>query len=294
MYRNVYVCVYVYKYIYIYIFIDLLFRRRIIVQPIRPDKSCVSWPSGAYPFAQLARSISEWILRFWGVRKVVLDSMLDARSNLERSLLKSCQCSENVAKIAARGCVLEHTGSSEGPAREALGTVCTSFWRLRVVFLTICLQKCVFEILRIATFVRLGDQVGATWAQKSRPSRPKSPRTGKSEGAGQSSQTGRCRSCGNDRKSPELSPDLSQVGGQSLSKRQVIWLDLLYMYMHLCVNILNMCRRMLHPFNYTELLYADNIILTTNNFNPKNRLLAKVEGHASWHALSSNIEHDTI
>ena len=45
---------------------------------------------------------------------------------------------------------------------------------------------------RIATFVRLGDQVGATWPQKSRPSGPKWLRTGKSEGPGQSSQTGRC------------------------------------------------------------------------------------------------------
>ena len=131
-----------------------------------------------------------------------MGSTLDARSNLERSLLKSCKMFRKCCQNCCQGVPLGVHWGSEGPARESLGTVCTSFWRLRVVFLTICLEKCVFEISmpfcsRIATFVRLGDQVGATWAQKSRPSRPKSPRTGKSEGPGQSSQTGRCRSYGN-------------------------------------------------------------------------------------------------
>ena len=65
-----------------------------------------------------------------------------------------------------------------------------------MVFLTISLKKCDFQISKlvcsiIATFARLGDQVGATRAQKLHSSGPKSRRTGKWEGSGQSSQTGR-------------------------------------------------------------------------------------------------------
>ena len=94
------------------------------------------------------------------------------------------KCFKNGAKFLTGGAFGSIWGS-EGRAREALGTICTLFWRLRAVFLTICLEKCVFAISmpicsRIATFVRLGDQVGATWTQNSCPGGPKSPRTGKS------------------------------------------------------------------------------------------------------------------
>ena len=125
-----------------------------------------------------------------------MGSRLDARSNLERSLLKSCQMLRKCCQNCCPGAPLGALCGCEGLAQEALGTVCTSLLELQVVFLTIFLEKRDFEISmpfcrRIATFVRLGDQVGATWRQKSRPSGPKWLRTGKSEGPGQSSQTGR-------------------------------------------------------------------------------------------------------
>ena len=160
-----------------------------------------------------------------------MGSTLDARSSLERSWLKSCKMFRKCCQNCCPGVPLGAHWGSEGPAREALGTTCTSLWRLRVVFLTVCLEKCDFEVLnpfcsRIATFVRLGDQVGPTWSQKSRPSGPKSPGTGKWEGPGQSSQPGRFGLVVGvmeiTRKLPQTSPDLSQVGSQSLSSRQVI------------------------------------------------------------------------
>ena len=131
-----------------------------------------------------------------------MTSSLDARSNLERSWLKSCQMLRKCCQNCCPRVPLGTHWRSEGLARDALGTVCTSLWRLRVALLTICKEKGYFEILmpissRIATFARLSDQVGATWTQKSRPSGPKGPGTGKSEGPGWSSQTGLCWSYGN-------------------------------------------------------------------------------------------------
>ena len=51
---------------------------------------------------------------------------------------------------------------------------------------------------------------------------------------------------------------------------------------------LNMTRGTLDPLDYTELLYADDTILITSNLNAMNRLLAKVEEHASYYGLSFN------
>jgi len=51
---------------------------------------------------------------------------------------------------------------------------------------------------------------------------------------------------------------------------------------------LNMTRGTLDPLNFTELLYADDTILITNNLNAMNRLLAKVEEHATYYGLSFN------
>ena len=121
------------------------------------------------------------------------------------------KCCEKCCKTCCPGAPLGSHWGSEGPAQESLGTVCPSLLRLRVVFWTIYLEKCNFGISmpfsnRIATFVCLGDQVGATWPQSSRRSGPKSPRTGKREGPGQSSQKSVrscCRSYGNCRKSAE-------------------------------------------------------------------------------------------
>ena len=42
-----------------------------------------------------------------------------------------------------------------------------------------------------------------------------------------------CKGYGNCRERPHRSPDLSHGGGQSLSKRQDIWLDLLYIYIYI-------------------------------------------------------------
>ena len=106
------------------------------------------------------------------------------------------KCCEKVAKMAAPGTPLGPHWGSEGHAWEALGTVCLSLWLLRVVFCPIFDEKCDFGISmplcsRIATFGRLGDQVGAIRAQKSRPSGQKSPQRGNSGQSGQSSQSGR-------------------------------------------------------------------------------------------------------
>ena len=75
---------------------------------------------------------------------------------------------------------------------------------------------------RISTFVGLGDQVGATWTQKSRQRGPK----WSAERSGQQSQatlSGRVRGALSELwNRPQTSPDSSQVGGKNLSKRQVI------------------------------------------------------------------------
>ena len=143
------------------------------------------------------------------VRRVVSGLKFDAAAAMSDYGPKSCQNGPWVPYDVAPGRLLGLFWSSRWPQDGAMeprissfGTVCTSLWRLRVVFLMICLEKCDCEISMplcsgIAAFVRLGDQVGATWVQKSLPSDTKSLRTGKSEGPGQSSQTGRCRSYGN-------------------------------------------------------------------------------------------------
>ena len=40
---------------------------------------------------------------------------------------------------------------------------------------------------------------------------------------------------------------------------------------------LNLTRGRLNPLSYTELLYADDTVLITNNVNAMNRLLQKIE-----------------
>ena len=93
-----------------------------------------------------------------------MTSSLDARSNLERSWLKSCQMLRKCCQNCWPRVPLGTHWRSEGLARDALGTVCTSLWRLRVVLLTICEEKGDFEILmpfssRIATFARLATKL---------------------------------------------------------------------------------------------------------------------------------------
>ena len=51
---------------------------------------------------------------------------------------------------------------------------------------------------------------------------------------------------------------------------------------------LNLDRGMLDGLSFTELLYADDTALITNNVNAMNRLLAKVEKCAKYHGLSFN------
>ena len=66
-------------YTHIHIYIDLLFRRQIIIQPSRPDKSCVSWPSGAFRniwpsnppnYSKYQRKVwlAEWLAALWVIR----------------------------------------------------------------------------------------------------------------------------------------------------------------------------------------------------------------------------------
>ena len=102
--------IYIIIYICTYIYIDLLICRLIIIQPSRPDKSCVSWPSGAYRFAHLPRRF----LRefddfgvpggsFWAQRWMPQATLKDHGSS-------HAKCFENVAKNAARGCLWEDIG----------------------------------------------------------------------------------------------------------------------------------------------------------------------------------------
>ena len=51
------------------------------------------------------------------------------------------KCFKKLLKIADPGAPLGAHCDFERPAREAFDEVCTSLWRLRVVFLTICAEK---------------------------------------------------------------------------------------------------------------------------------------------------------
>lgn len=51
---------------------------------------------------------------------------------------------------------------------------------------------------------------------------------------------------------------------------------------------LNLDRGRLGGLDYTELLYADDTVLFTTNVNAMNRLLAKIEEHASYYGLNFN------
>jgi len=51
---------------------------------------------------------------------------------------------------------------------------------------------------------------------------------------------------------------------------------------------LNLERGKLWPLSYTELLYADDTVLITNNQNAMNRFLQKVESHAAYFGLRFN------
>ena len=51
---------------------------------------------------------------------------------------------------------------------------------------------------------------------------------------------------------------------------------------------LNMTRGKLDGIDFTELLYADDTALITNNINAMNRLLAKIEVCAQYHGLNFN------
>ena len=50
----------------------------------------------------------------------------------------------------------------------------------------------------------------------------------------------------------------------------------------------NMKRGCVDPIDFTELLYADDTALITNNINAMNRLLAKIEEHAAYYGLNFN------
>ena len=97
-----------------YIYIDLLFRRQIIIQPSRPDKSCVSWPSGNYQFAQVSKQI---LIEFddFGVPR---GSFWAPRGMPEATLKyhgsSHAKCLENVTQIADRGRLWEHIGALKG------------------------------------------------------------------------------------------------------------------------------------------------------------------------------------
>ena len=96
-------------------------------------------------------------------------------------------------------------------------------------------EKSVFVILvprlgETTTFEGLAAQVGATWSIKSRPRSARGSQSGgrDSKNGAKTGQSGRpvCGSYGNGprtvRERPRLSCKSDQVGGQSLSKRQVI------------------------------------------------------------------------
>ena len=51
---------------------------------------------------------------------------------------------------------------------------------------------------------------------------------------------------------------------------------------------LNLTRGTLDPLTYTELLYADDTVLITNNANAMNRMLKKIEEHAAYFGLKFN------
>ena len=51
---------------------------------------------------------------------------------------------------------------------------------------------------------------------------------------------------------------------------------------------LNLSRGILHPLGYSELRYADDTVLITNNVNAMNRLLEKIEHHAAYYGLKFN------
>ena len=129
---------------------------------------------------------------FWGQRWMPEAILKDHDSN-------HAKCATNVAKVAARGCLWKYIGALKG----LLGRPWAQFARHcggcglyfeRFVWKSVILLISMPLCSRIATCVRLGDQVGATWPQKSRPSGPRMPRTGKREEPGQSSQTVGARS----------------------------------------------------------------------------------------------------
>ena len=51
---------------------------------------------------------------------------------------------------------------------------------------------------------------------------------------------------------------------------------------------LNLSRGILHPLGYSELRYADDTVLITNNVNAMNRLVEKIEDHAAYYRLEFN------
>ena len=51
---------------------------------------------------------------------------------------------------------------------------------------------------------------------------------------------------------------------------------------------INLERGVLHPLSFTELLYADDTVLFTNNVNAMNRFLQKIEEHAAYFGLKFN------
>ena len=52
-----------------------------------------------------------------------------------------------------------------------------------------------------------------------------------------------------------------------------------------CVNL---DRALLHPVNSTDLMYADDTALITNNCNAMNRLLGEIEFQAEYYGLNFN------
>jgi hypothetical protein len=89
------------------------------------------------------------------------------------------------------------------------------------------LEKCVFAISMplssgMATCAGSGVQVGAMWAYKSRPNGPKWLRRSSRSEVWTVSARSSVGVMEIARELPHRSPDSSQVGGQSLSKRQVI------------------------------------------------------------------------
>ena len=123
-----------------------------------------------------------------------------------------------------------------------LGVICAPVGALHVIFGPLdrllrglgptfesnIVEKSVFAILvprvcETTTFMGLAAQVGATWSIKSRPRGARGSKSGgqDSKKGAKTGQSGRpvCGSYGN---GPQTVRKSSQVGGQSLSKRQVI------------------------------------------------------------------------